>query len=123
MISSVSANCNTLSSYFAGFLWAKKDSTVCYDVIGCFHNDGPFFNIWNDLPESPEAIGVTFNLYTRANPTNGTRLDYKNSASVFSSGLDPKTATKMIIHGYLNDGTEDWIKKLTQEFLRVVGRQ
>lgn len=93
---------------------------MCYDTVGCFNNSDPFTNAWNELPDSPDKIGVTFTLFTRDGPTQGHALDYKKSRPMEDTTFDPEADIKMIIHGYVNDGTEDWNKNLTKHLLLLV---
>ncbi|XP_025109853.1 inactive pancreatic lipase-related protein 1-like isoform X2 [Pomacea canaliculata] len=99
------------------FLKDLFKSSVCYDTVGCFNNSDPFTNAWNELPDSPDKIGVTFTLFTRDGPTQGHALDYKKSRPMEDTTFDPEADIKMIIHGYVNDGTEDWNKNLTKHLL------
>nr|KAG5709784.1 hypothetical protein BaRGS_032608 [Batillaria attramentaria] len=94
-------------------------SHVCYGSLGCFSNDDPFSNAWDELPESPKDVGVTLTLYTRHDPDLGHELDYKDAKSMLGTSFDPSADIKVIIHGYDNDGTEDWVKNLTSHLLQL----
>ena len=59
-------------------------------------------------------------LYTRSNPLRGEALDRKKPKAVAGTHFDPGADTKVIIHGYLDDGTEPWVLNLTRAFLTVV---
>ena len=95
-------------------------SKVCYDVIGCFDNSAPFNNSWHELPDSPDKVGVTLTLYTRSSPLRGEPLNYKQPKSVVGTHFDPRADTKVIIHGYLDDGTAPWVLNMTRALLQVV---
>ena len=94
----------------------KKE--VCYEGYGCFDVNPPFgsTNIRpvGFLPESPLKISTFFTLYTRENPS-GELISLKEISSCFN----PKHATKMIVHGFMQDGKVKWIKDMKDAFLRL----
>ncbi|CAG2232273.1 PLRP1 [Mytilus edulis] len=87
---------------------------VCYDNIGCFSNEWPFWNTFGILPRSTEENGITFNLYTRINPTNDQVLDPNGpGTSVMSTNFNGAHKTVFIIHGLNEERGDDWIKRMT----------
>uniref|UniRef100_A0A1I8FCN1 Lipase domain-containing protein n=1 Tax=Macrostomum lignano TaxID=282301 RepID=A0A1I8FCN1_9PLAT len=60
------------------------------------------------LPQSPERIGPTYALYTRRSIISGQSLVYGDKSSVEKSNFDASRPTKIIIHGFLENGSEDW---------------
>ncbi|KAK7100290.1 inactive pancreatic lipase-related protein 1-like isoform X2 [Littorina saxatilis] len=111
--------CALLTGAQAGLL-DIFDSKVCYGVLGCFRNDAPFTNSWRELPNSPEKIGVSLTLYTRANPLEGDALDWRNTENIISrTHFDPNAEVKVIIHGYMNDGMDYWVVNMTRALLQA----
>ena len=96
-----------------------KDN-VCYPRIGCFSNDPPFTNSWHQLPESPEKIGLQLFLFTRQNPQQGQTFQYDSAGSLVHTNFDHIKDVKVIIHGYLNNGSEQWNNDLKDALLRHV---
>lgn len=94
-------------------------SRVCYGILGCFSNHEPFNNAWRELPDSPEEVGVTLTLYTRQDPVQGRALDYKDPEPIKGTTFDPEAETKVVVHGYDNDGTEPWVTNLTSQLLKT----
>lgn len=50
-------------------VFATKNSTgiteVCYAKIGCFSLEPPWAGFWRTVPQSPDDIGIEFNIMTR----------------------------------------------------------
>lgn len=98
----------------------KKGNTLaslvgrCYEPYGCFRISEPFRSIYrpiNLIPEPPTAIKVSFHLRTRANPSVAERLVYSESSAFLKSQyFHPDHQLKIIVHGYLENGDESWIK-------------
>ncbi|XP_046330769.2 pancreatic triacylglycerol lipase-like [Haliotis rufescens] len=99
-----------------------KRSSVCYDHLGCFATDPPFFSLHrplNFLPESPDHINVQFMLYTKHNPQKEQIVTINDSASVTSSNFDPAKPTKIAIHGYFDNGQKAWLHEVKDEYLKT----
>lgn len=90
---------------------------VCYKVVGCF-NDRPPFSL-HQLPNSPEQVGTIFSLF-RFNTTEEF-LNYTNKESVSNSSYDYTLSTKFIVHGFAQDGKAGWVRKMKDEFFKMVG--
>uniref|UniRef100_A0A2C9LZ68 Lipase domain-containing protein n=1 Tax=Biomphalaria glabrata TaxID=6526 RepID=A0A2C9LZ68_BIOGL len=92
---------------------------VRYSRLGCFTLDPPFNNTqW--LPQSPSVVNTRFLLYTRHNPTTGHRLDTDNSSSMTSSHLTGDKDIKILIHGFLQYGSMEFLVNMTEALLHVV---
>ncbi|XP_035665052.1 pancreatic triacylglycerol lipase-like [Branchiostoma floridae] len=96
---------------------------VCYDDLGCFSNTPPFFSVQRPLsllPQSPTDVGTSFGLFTRDNSTAGERqtLQAGRDDLLENSTFDGGRKTKIIIHGFRNDGNKAWIYNLTDELLK-----
>ncbi|KAI8774315.1 Pancreatic lipase- protein 2 [Biomphalaria glabrata] len=91
---------------------------VRYSRLGCFTLDPPFNNTqW--LPQSPSVVNTRFLLYTRHNPTTGHRLDADNSSSITSSHLTGDKDIKILIHGFLQYGSMEFLVNMTEALLHV----
>ncbi|PAA74650.1 hypothetical protein BOX15_Mlig007525g3 [Macrostomum lignano] len=94
---------------------------VCYDGLGCFSTGGNFYDLVRRplqlLPQSPERIGPTYALYTRRSIISGQSLVYGDKSSVEKSNFDASRPTKIIIHGFLENGSEDWVNDMKKALL------
>lgn len=87
---------------------------MCYGDLGCFSTGGVFTDLHRFVnldPESPADINTQFYLYTRNDSTtdNNNRLDPNDTASLEYSSFDSDKATKMIVHGFRDNGFNDWV--------------
>lgn len=91
---------------------------VCYGDLGCFKTDGEFIDMLKRpcsvIPTSPQSISTTFFLNRRSR--DPAYLKYNDEDSVKKSGFDPNIPTKIIIHGFLDDGSKNWIKVIYVSF-------
>ncbi|KAK6188484.1 hypothetical protein SNE40_004650 [Patella caerulea] len=94
-------------------------SKVCYDELGCFMNAEPFNNALDELPESPEAVNATLNLFTRKNPTTSQLLRYQDKTTISNSNYNPSIPTKILVHGFLSNGHQEYMIQLTKTFLEI----
>ncbi|XP_078686854.1 pancreatic triacylglycerol lipase-like isoform X2 [Branchiostoma floridae x Branchiostoma belcheri] len=79
---------------------------VCYAGLGCFSRGGDFPDA---LPQSPAEINTQFLLYTRTNPATEHSIMYDDTSSVLNSYFDSSKKTKFLVHGYMDDRTEEWL--------------
>ena len=89
---------------------------VCYGELGCFRDEGPF-NYLDMLPSPPEEIGTVFYLYTRKNNEQAQMLDFLNVTSITASNFNVSNPTKFIIHGFSENGEEEWEQKMKDALL------
>lgn len=72
---------------------------VCYADVGCFTNDGHFFDLFRRpismLPQSPEEINVTFILLTRRNRKEPQIMTQYSRNSVFNPRKDTKVRVRV----------------------------
>ncbi|XP_046330810.2 pancreatic lipase-related protein 2-like [Haliotis rufescens] len=99
----------------------RTNQTVCYPVVGCFSNSPPFNNTVFVLPVTPEALGSGFWLYTRESIGNDDydELNYTDLSSVTASKFEPKKPTKIIVHGFNNNGNTSWVQVMKDTFLKL----
>jgi len=103
-----------------GFLFTRE---VCYhgDGIGCFSNGSPYNNAKGHLPESPSHIQIEYLLYTRTN-SHAPQLISKDASSIRSSNFNGHKKTKFIIHGYQDNGREQWLVTMAHAILAQVSQ-
>jgi len=92
----------------------------CYGDLGCFAIDGDFVKRPVQLlPSSPEKLRTRFLLNTRENsaPSMEDPLKYTEEFSVKRSHFKPSRKTKIIVHGFTDNGGDDWLVKMMKEFL------
>ncbi|GFO21121.1 pancreatic triacylglycerol lipase [Plakobranchus ocellatus] len=78
--------------------------------------DPPFTNTFL-LPQSPAEIGTTFELYTRDNRTAAQVLNSQNRSTIENSNFDPTNLTKIIIHGFLQRGSVEFVVDMKNALL------
>ncbi|XP_041360079.1 pancreatic triacylglycerol lipase-like [Gigantopelta aegis] len=99
-----------------------KRMTVCYDALGCFSTKYPFFSLQRPLsfvPESPSFINPDFTLFTQQNVNNGDVLHTTDVTALKSSHFNAHRPTKVIVHGYLENGKASWLTHMKNEFLKT----
>lgn len=113
--------CSLLQSGDAwGLLSLFKSSTpteICYKKYGCFGTEAPYTNTKGILPQTPQSLGVRFLLYTRKNPRKAKKLRRCGKKEDYLDVDTPKP-TKVIIHGYVDRGRKDWVKRMTREIIK-----
>ena len=99
----------------------NSEKEICYGSLGCFGTGYPFldppYRGVSVLPESPESIGTTFYLNTRKNPSVPQVLDNTDGSTVLGSYFDPAKETKIICHGFTEDGNKQWLVDMSMELL------
>jgi pancreatic lipase-related protein 1 len=89
---------------------------VEYPGLGCFTLEAPFTNTaW--LPQSPNSIGLLFQLYTRANSATPDNLSAGNVSSIISSHFNSRLPVKFIVHGFLQNAAMDFIVSMKNALL------
>ncbi|KAL3868059.1 hypothetical protein ACJMK2_040897 [Sinanodonta woodiana] len=101
-----------------------KRSTVCYGDLGCFGTNTPFFSLQrpiNFLPAAPAIIDTKFRLFTRHNmgDTSFQMLRANDYSSIRSSHFNSSNPTKMVVHGFIENGLVDWMKTMKNELLKA----
>ncbi|XP_048764050.1 pancreatic lipase-related protein 2-like [Ostrea edulis] len=99
-----------------------KRSSVCYDDLGCYSTGSPFWSIHrpiNFLPQRPEKINTRFFLYTRSNKNHYSQLIANSFNSIRNSHFDGAKKTKIVSHGFLENGFVNWMVKMKDEFLKA----
>ncbi|XP_036592016.1 pancreatic triacylglycerol lipase-like [Trichosurus vulpecula] len=98
-------------------------SEVCYSRVGCFTDDKPWGGTaqrpFKVLPSSPEDIDTRFLLYTNENPNNYQEILPDNVAAVKNSNFNTNRITRFIVHGFLDEGEEDWLTNMCANLLEV----
>lgn len=92
----------------AGFLKTE----VCYKLVGCFNNSGPFSDMFrrpiNMLPADPQTMDIEFNLFTRT--LDGKERMFLNEPDILtSSAFNSSNQVKFIVHGYMDNSEFQWV--------------
>ncbi|XP_061175776.1 pancreatic lipase-related protein 2-like [Saccostrea echinata] len=98
-----------------------KRFSVCYDDLGCYSTGSPFWSIHrpiNFLPQTPQKINTRFFLYTRSNKAHYSQLIANHYSSITNSHFDRSKDTKIISHGFLENGFVAWMRNMKDEFLK-----
>lgn len=102
-------------------LFVGTGTQVCYDEIGCFSNESPFYDpplrpvSW--LPESREEVGTQFLLNTRRNPSVPDVLSTSDITTVTGSNFHPSRKTIFVCHGYTESGDVGWMQDMVTALL------
>ncbi|XP_064479571.1 pancreatic lipase-related protein 2-like isoform X2 [Ornithodoros turicata] len=101
---------------------ANPGMTKCYDELGCFSTGGVFYDPVhrpvNSLPQDRSKVNTAFMLFARENGA-GHVLRWSSSLDdVRSSPFDASRATKIIVHGFLdNILIVKWMMDMATAFL------
>lgn len=100
-------------------LWSSSifNRKVCYPHIGCFSSKYPFNNAKGILPSSPDAIGITFLLYTRKNLNQEQILKPYQSQTITSSNFVGSRRTIFITHGFTDTVKSGWALQMKDALL------
>jgi len=89
-------------------------SENCYGDLGCFSTGGVFISLQRPIsiaPESPADIHPRFLLFTRQNQDRKA-LQYLNpdeQLSLTESLFNSSRQTKVVIHGFIENGFAQWL--------------
>lgn len=84
--------------------------------MGCYSNDPPFDRFLVPLPQKSTDIGTKFRLFVRGG-VGFDYLDYNSASSISTSAFNGNRDTKIICHGFLNDGDTRWMHNMKDAFL------
>lgn len=108
--------CRLLLLIFAPtFASVEKRSLACYVPYGCFFSDGHL-----KTPQSPSLINTRFRLFQRIQvsqvaETGGT--PQASDLAAFTGFVNATKKTKVIVHGFLDNGHSDWVTYAKDELL------
>ncbi|XP_017891597.1 pancreatic lipase-related protein 2 [Ceratina calcarata] len=68
----------------------------------------------------PNVDTISFNLYTRQNPENGTLITLNDARSVQASYWNMTKPTAILIHGWNSDGSSEFNTKIRDAFFQVM---
>ena len=74
--------------------------------------------VLSDEP-SRNASDVRFLLFTRQNPDQEQILEFDNPDSVTNSNFNPNLPTKILVHGYTDNGKVGWVMNTKDGYLGV----
>ncbi|KAK3095148.1 hypothetical protein FSP39_010814 [Pinctada imbricata] len=91
---------------------------VCYQPFGCFQSDGKEIK----TPQTPDVVNTHFKVFNRQHQTtpyyNLGGSNWLGSMNKLDSHLDPSKKTKILVHGFLGNGDNDWIRDTTKALLK-----
>ncbi|XP_007518537.1 inactive pancreatic lipase-related protein 1 [Erinaceus europaeus] len=104
-------------------LGAAQGKEVCYEGLGCFSDSEPWAGTairpLKVLPWSPEKIDTRFLLYTNENPNNFQILLPSDPSTIEASNFKTDRKTRIIIHGYIDKGDENWVSDMCKNMFTV----
>uniref|UniRef100_A0A8C0BCK3 Triacylglycerol lipase n=1 Tax=Buteo japonicus TaxID=224669 RepID=A0A8C0BCK3_9AVES len=96
---------------------------VCYERLGCFSDDIPWSGTAerpiHKLPWDPKKIDIHFLLYTRENPTVFQEISAVDAVTIDYSNFNASRITRFIVHGFIDDGEENWLSDMCKRMLSV----
>ncbi|KAM4897173.1 inactive pancreatic lipase-related protein 1-like [Sylvia borin] len=104
-------------------LSAAEGDEVCFDRLGCFTDDVPWSGTAErpvyKLPWKPESINTRFLLYTRENYDDFQEVSAVDKSTIEASNFNASRKTKFIVHGFVDNGEENWLSDMCQRMLTV----
>jgi len=95
-----------------------ENNTACYEEIGCIEISDKWYSMTrpvNLLPLDRYVINTQFLLRTRNN-LQERNLKLFESESFGLSGFKEGKPVKLIIHGFIDTGRENWVKDMAETF-------
>lgn len=111
-----------------GICWARLNRqgaappSVCYGDLGCFENNSPF-QTWKDLPQDPATIATNYLLYTRSNRNAEQAVAALHPDRLQQTHFSGSRKTKIIVHGFSNNGHNQWIMDMKDALLDKVSNR
>ncbi|XP_076982248.1 pancreatic triacylglycerol lipase [Tamandua tetradactyla] len=103
-------------------LGAVAGKEICFPRLGCFSDDSPWAGIVERplkiLPWSPKDVNTRFLLYTNENPNNFQEL-IADESTIEGSNFKMDRKTRFIIHGFIDQGEENWLSDMCRNFFTV----
>eukprot|EP00105_Crassostrea_gigas_P012983 XP_011429161.1 PREDICTED: pancreatic lipase-related protein 2 [Crassostrea gigas] len=102
-----------LSSAFAS---VERRNSVCYNPFGCFSSDGLL-----KAPQSPDIIDTYFRLYVRGHSSHINEIGgagWEREVTTFTNHVSATKKTKVLIHGFINNGRSPWVIQAKNELLK-----
>ena len=101
---------------------SRKNSMVSFNCYtSCSFQLVLFYSLQNfevyQVP-STNVSEVRFLLYTRENPTDYELLDF-TAESITDSHFNPLRNTKILVHGYTDNGQVTWIRQVRDAYFSV----
>ena len=115
--SSSSSSSGSISGWLERFY---PTLSVCHQPWGCFRLR-PHFTSIGRLPQSPDKLGVRFFLHTRQHGTSRRLLlDLEGSDERMRELFDVTKDTRVVLHGYNENGGRFWVQDMVQRLLNRV---
>ncbi|XP_065219720.1 pancreatic triacylglycerol lipase-like, partial [Planococcus citri] len=98
------------------------DFRNCYEDLGCFPTDPPWFSLARPFPapSPPSVVKARIFLSTRRNPAYKYRVELRPTIVIPTDAYFDRRRrfNVFIIHGYLNTGNVSWIDRLKHAYLK-----
>lgn len=99
----------------------KATVTSCFGPIGCITTDDTWYDPthrpFNPEPMNRSEINTRFILHTREKRTQDTMLYADDPSTIRNSHFNASRPTQFLVHGFIDDGTVSWMKRLTSNLL------
>ena len=82
------------------FFSRVQGQRVRFKKYGCFSKAPPFDNVFVKLPEAPNEIRTTFNLFTRPKSGASELIDDNDKRKLKDSSFDIFKTTILVVHGF-----------------------
>ncbi|XP_062567844.1 inactive pancreatic lipase-related protein 1-like [Saccostrea cucullata] len=100
----------------SSFASVEKRNTVCYQTFGCFSSDGLL-----KAPQSPSEINTYYRLYVRGHSSHINEIGgptWQSEVTPFTQHVSPTRKTKVLVHGFLDNGRSQWVMHAKNELLK-----
>ncbi|XP_043207545.1 pancreatic triacylglycerol lipase-like isoform X2 [Amphibalanus amphitrite] len=128
---SIGGTIGRISQYDWSNLWNNQTANMimrddhekskCYDDIGCVnYTDAWFHSLYrpvNFFPLERRMIPTRFWVHTRARPDSNLTISTGDDRALERANFSADRDTKFIIHGFLDTGTDDWVREMAQRLL------
>lgn len=103
-------------------LGAVTGKEICFERLGCFSDDSPWAGIAERplkmLPWAPKDVNTRFLLYTNENQDNYQEI-IADLDIILSSNFQANRKTRFIIHGFIDNGEENWLAHTCKKMFQV----
>ncbi|XP_056385437.1 pancreatic lipase-related protein 2-like [Hyla sarda] len=110
----------THTIYNTSLILSGEGETKCYENLGCFTNDYPYWSVTRPVsifPQSPESINTQFFLFTQQNTDQYQVIKPRDLSSLQQSYFSSSRNSVFIIHGYMDLGDAPWVVEICQAIL------
>uniref|UniRef100_A0A8C8SGH1 Triacylglycerol lipase n=1 Tax=Pelusios castaneus TaxID=367368 RepID=A0A8C8SGH1_9SAUR len=96
---------------------------VCYKRLGCFSDNPPWTGmpgrLLAGLPDSPDSINISFNLYTMETGNNSQVISAIKPSTIEDSHFSSYRKTHFIVHGFDSSAKFAWVVQMCVRLVKV----